>query len=118
MPATATRRLTTTQRGLGHAHRQQVAALLRLHEDGTACWWCGRPMFRDPQRNPDGRTLQGDHSKARSMGGTIADRLLHASCNESRGDGSRDAQRPAVTGQPVENRRSDEDRARWCLMGW
>jgi hypothetical protein len=60
--------------------------------------------------------LDGDHSIARSRGGTVADRLLHAECNRARGDGSRDAQRPAVTG------RADElvdDRARWCVMaGW
>ncbi|MGW0052055.1 hypothetical protein [Nocardia nova] len=118
MATTAARRATTTQRGLGHAHRQQVAALLRLHVDGSPCWWCGLPMFRDPERNPDERMLQGDHSKPRSMGGTVADRLLHASCNESRGDGSRDAQRPAVTGQALDRRESDAERARWCLMGW
>jgi hypothetical protein len=60
-------------------------------------------MYRDPGRNPDRRALHVDHSKSRSefgIGNTVADRLLHASCNEQRGNGSRDDQRPALTGQP------------------
>ena len=53
-------------------------------------------MWRDATRNPDRRPLHADHTKARSRGGTIADRLLHAGCNEARGDGSRDDDRPAA----------------------
>lgn len=118
MASTAARRLTTTQRGLGHVHQQQVAALLRILEDGTPCWWCGKSMHRDRSLNWDGRQLEGDHSKARAVGGTMTDRLLHGTCNGQRGDGSRDDRRPALTGEAFETRRSDEDRARWCLMGW
>ncbi|MBF6411214.1 hypothetical protein [Nocardia farcinica] len=92
-------RRTTTQRGLGWTHRQQVAGLKARHVDGTPCWWCDRPMYRDAGRNWDRRTLEGDHSKARSLGGTRADRLLHSTCNRERGDGRRDHMRPAITGR-------------------
>ncbi|MGW5377452.1 hypothetical protein ACWESM_18600 [Nocardia sp. NPDC003999] len=57
-------------------------------------------MYRDARRNPDGATLEGDHSTPRSRGGRVADRLLHSTCNRQRGDGSRDHLRPAVTGEP------------------
>lgn len=55
-------------------------------------------MFKDPARNFDGKTLEGDHSEARSRGGRKADRLMHSTCNRQRGDGSKDELRPAVTG--------------------
>lgn len=55
-------------------------------------------MFRDILRNWDKRKLQGDHSHARTHGGTRTDRLLHATCNEQRGDGTRDHLRPVLTG--------------------
>ena len=74
-------------------------------------------MYRDAGRNPDERQLQGDHSKARAVGGTVTDRLLHAACNGQRGAGDHDDRRPAITGQPFE-RGDSGDRARWCLMGW
>lgn len=92
---------TTTQRGVGYRHRKQVEYLHSTHIDGTPCWWCGKPMYRDPGRNWDGRRLSGDHSIPRSKGGTIADRLLHWQCNTDRGDGDRDDQRPALTGEKV-----------------
>jgi hypothetical protein len=98
------------RRGLGHRHRKVREALLRRHVDGTPCWWCGQPMFRDPARNfdynPDSRdpgngALAADHTHARTHGGITADRLLHGICNKERGDGRRDHLRPAVTGRPV-----------------
>lgn len=46
-------------------------------------------MYREPKHNHDGLALHADHSLARSLGGTLPDRLLHATCNESRGDGTR-----------------------------
>lgn len=58
-------------------------------------------MWRDPDRNPDGAPLEADHSRSRANHGTTgnhADRLLHMRCNRERGDGSRDHQRPAITG--------------------
>ncbi|ODQ97054.1 hypothetical protein BFG51_02735 [Dietzia alimentaria] len=89
---------STTERGLGWRHQQDVESLRRRHVEGTACWWCGRPMFKDPARNFDGKTLEGDHSEARSRGGRKADRLMHSTCNRQRGDGSKDELRPARTG--------------------
>lgn len=55
-------------------------------------------MYRAPERNWDERKLEGDHSIARSRGGTRADRLLHSTCNRRRGAGDHDDQRPALTG--------------------
>lgn len=97
---------TTTERGLGWTHRQQRARLIARLVDGAPCPCldlgdCGRgcpcraaghglPMYRDPDRNVDGRPLEADHTIARSQGGKRADRLLLATCNRSRGDGTRD----------------------------
>ncbi|MFW0787632.1 hypothetical protein AAFP35_24315 [Gordonia sp. CPCC 206044] len=99
-----TRRHTTTSRGLGWTHQQAVQRLKTRHIDGSPCWWCGQPMYRDRRRNWDHASLEGDHSTARSRGGTIADRLLHMTCNRERGDGSRDHLRPALG-----TRRDDAD---------
>lgn len=87
---------TTTQRGLGWQHQKQRKALLAKHRDGDLCEHCGEPMFKT-------QPLQADHSVPRSLGGTKADRLLHAWCNESRGNGTRvpttasDAWTPGIT---------------------
>lgn len=96
--STPDRKPTTTELGLGWRHQQQLASLKANHLDGTPCWWCGQPMFLDADRNPDRKTLSGDHSRSRAQGGTETDRLLHADCNSARGDGSRDDARPALTG--------------------
>lgn len=88
----------TTARGLGWQHQRTRAQLLAQHTDGTPCWWCGRPMFKQPERNWDTAPLEADHTLSRSQGGTRADRLLHSVCNRQRQDGSRDHLRPAVTG--------------------
>lgn len=80
---------STTARGLGWQHQKQRERLLRMHRDGDACWWCGEPMYRS-------QSLDADHEEARINGGALASRLLHSSCNRSRKDGARDAQRPAV----------------------
>ena len=89
-----THRRTTTQRGLGYRHKKQVEHLKSVHIDGTPCWWCGEPMFLS-------QPLSGDHSVPRAIAGpnALADRLLHGPCNSDRGDGSRDDQRPALTGK-------------------
>jgi hypothetical protein len=92
------RKANTTDRGLGWPHQQAVARLLRRLVDGTHCWWCALPMFKDKTRNWDGKTLAGDHTVPRMAGGTLADRLLHGQCNSQRGDGSWDHDRPALTG--------------------
>lgn len=113
------RKRTTTQRGLGWAHRQQVAALFTRHQDGTLCWWCDRPMYRTAQRNWDRATLEGDHSTPRSQGGRVADRLLHSTCNRSRGDGSNDDQRPSMTGvHPKKASTADRPDLGVLAMAW
>lgn len=81
----------TTSKGLGWSHQKRRAALLRALVDGTPCAECGLPMDRSQQ-------LDADHSIPRSQGGTRADRLLHATCNRSRGDGtSRLSFKPVVS---------------------
>lgn len=99
---------TTEQLGLGWRHRQQREHLLAQHIDGSPCpclnlndcgpsCLCrphgrGLPMYRDRYRNPDHMPLEADHSNPRALGGTLADRLLLATCNRSRGDGTRYAE--------------------------
>ncbi|MFC9555565.1 hypothetical protein ACFTWF_32540 [Rhodococcus sp. NPDC056960] len=90
---------TTTEKGLGWQHQKQRDRLLRAHTDGTACWWCDQPMYRDKTRNHDGEALAADHTHARANGGTTADRLLHGRCNKERGKGDRDHLRPALAAQ-------------------
>lgn len=98
MPTRRAARKTTTEKGLGWAHQQAVARLLRKHVDGGLCWWCGLPMFKDRHRNWDGKTLAGDHTVPRVAGGQLADRLLHGMCNSQRQDGRYDDVRPTVIG--------------------
>jgi hypothetical protein len=93
---------TTTAKGLGHDHQQHRDNLMARHVDGRRCWWCGKPMFKDPKRNPDKMALHADHKRSRSRFGVMrnaANRLLHAKCNIARGDGSKDHLRPALTAQ-------------------
>lgn len=87
----AAARKTTTARGLGHAHKVRALQLKRDHIEGSICWWCGEPMYL-------AQGLHADHSVSRAAGGRMADRLLHDTCNEQRGDGHRDHMRPAITG--------------------
>lgn len=89
---------STTARGLGWAHQKQRARLEAAHRNGTPCWWCGQPMYRDQDAhlNPDGHVLNADHSNPRANGGTQADRMMHDTCNKSRQAGKRDDERPAI----------------------
>ncbi|WP_072691759.1 HNH endonuclease [Rhodococcus marinonascens] len=105
-------------RGLGYAHRQQRERLLRKHVDGNPCYWCGRPLYRDPAQNWDGNALHADHTIARSQGGTVADRLVHDLCNKQRQDGRNDHLRPAVTGINVADARAVDDQLGLRLMPW
>lgn len=100
-------RRTAHERGLGAAHQRRRTALINAHRDGTPCWWCGAPMYREPTHNPDREPLHADHSTARAHGGTRADRLLHARCNRERRTGEHDALRPAVTGRPLRDTLAD-----------
>lgn len=93
------RHKTRAQRGLGHDHDIIRRGLMARHVDGTPCWWCGKPMYRDKTRNHDGMPLAADHSHARAYGGRKADRLLHFTCNAQRGAGDRDDTRPAAREQ-------------------
>lgn len=101
------------ERGYGQAHKSVRKRLIYLHKDGTPCWWCGEPMFREAGNNPDGQPLAADHINA---GGAAkheqASRLLHFTCNSARKDGSKDHLRPAVApwvkrDKPVERKRSE-----------
>lgn len=106
----ARKRPSKAARGYDANHAPHVRRLHENHVDGTPCWWCGLPMFRDRTKNPDydpnamrsdgkpdtsSGSLHGDHSNGKKNGG-IADRLLHGLCNKQRGDGSRDHERPAL----------------------
>lgn len=88
---------TTTQRGLGWEHQKQRKRLLAKHRDGDLCDYCGEPMYKS-------QPLQADHTQPRSLGGTVADRLLHAWCNESRGNGTRVASASAVMSETITSR--------------
>lgn len=99
---TRKRQRTTTQKGLGWDHQQNRKRLLKALVDGTPCEYCGRPMFKTQE-------LDADHELARNHGGRKANRLLHASCNRRRKDGSNDA--PTLEKARI-------DRAKWCLLQW
>ena len=71
------RKLTKAQQGRGWAHDKTRARLIHNHTDGTPCWWCGKPMYRDAKLNWDKRALHADHSKALGQYGAhnnLADR--------------------------------------------
>jgi hypothetical protein len=126
MPTTKAK-LSTTAKGLGHRHRQDRAALMRVHTNGKACEWCGRPMYDDVNReknwdykpgstNPDSGKLHADHGeKSRDecirLGLPIprANRLLHGACNIQRGNGGNDHLAAAGSGQ----RETDELAMAW-----
>lgn len=67
----------------GQAHKKQRNSLLLHLRDGEQCGWCGRLMTRDMILHAD-HTIEGQH----------ATRLLHAACNEQRGDGLEDYRAP------------------------
>lgn len=100
------KRPSPAARGYNHVHTARANTLRRNHIDGTPCWWCGEPMYRDRTRNPDydpdavrsdgnpdttSGVLHADHVE-----GPHATRLLHGKCNSARGDGSRDHERPSL----------------------
>jgi hypothetical protein len=111
---------TTTQRGYGHDHQENRQRLLGRHVDGRACWWCGRPMYRDKTRNWDGHPLEAHHTKSLARHGRTsrnrADALLHKTCNIQCGDGTHDDQRP-TNQQRVDTTQLDDGLGA-LAMGW
>ena len=101
----------TSARGLGWRHQQAVETLRRKHRDGSACDWCGRPLWLD--RPATGITTRMVHrvsgtltrpqrhhrAEAIRLGKPIPlpDRLLHQTCNIQRGDGGHDHLAPTNT---------------------
>lgn len=76
------------QRGYDWTHRNNRQRLLYNLVDGTPCEWCGKPMYKDPDRNFDHAPLEADHTKdLKHHGPSKADRLVHRHCNRSRRDG-------------------------------
>ncbi|AZA08711.1 hypothetical protein [Corynebacterium pseudopelargi] len=97
------RKRTTKERGYHHQHQKIRKAMLTNMTQGQPCWWCGKPMYREAERNPDGKPLAADHLQAGGAGlNQAAGRLLHFSCNSARQDGKRDHLRPALAKKPVE----------------
>ncbi|MFA1432601.1 AAA family ATPase [Corynebacterium diphtheriae] len=91
---------TTTQRGYGWRHQKARRALLAQHKDGDPCWWCGKPMWKDKNKNHDGLPLAADHDQAAgAKNHQRAKRLLHGSCNSQAKDHANDHQRPALQKQ-------------------
>lgn len=110
MATAVARRKTTTEKGLGHRHRQQVeqlfSALPPVGDPRNPCDVCRRPRHKDRTKNydynpnssnPANGVLQGDHSKMsraeairRGLPIQLPDRLLHGECNRLRGEGLND----------------------------
>lgn len=89
---------TTKQRGYDNRHKRIRKRLIATMTPGTPCWWCGKPMYPEAEKNPDGRPLAADHVQAGGAGrNEAAGRLLHFTCNSARQDGARDDTRPAIT---------------------
>lgn len=96
---------STTERGYGWKHQQQRERLLRAHKDGTPCSHCGKPMYRDPDRNFDGAPLEAQHADALAnhadkQRAPLASELMHRFCNRSLGDGTREVTPPGQTPAP------------------
>ena len=90
---------TTAQRGYDHNHKQNRRRLLTRHIDETPCYWCGKPMFKDAnkEKNWDGKPLHAHHPEGQPTR-TTATELLHDTCNKQCGKPrTRDDLRPALT---------------------
>ena len=113
---------TTKQRGYAGTHIRIRRGLLAGLVDGTSCYWCGLPMFREPTKNWDARPLAADHDTEKARDRGRAGRLLHFTCNSQRQDGRFDNERPAVLGCAVqewnERRREVADQAEAVPFVW
>lgn len=109
---TKSKETNTTKRGYGHTHQKQRRILVAQHIDGTPCEECGKPMYKEPDRNFDHAALEADHGPGHALKytnnkrQTLATRLLHRTCNRSGGAWDRptrnvgaknDGQTPAIT---------------------
>ena len=95
--------------GYGWDHRRNRARLMYNLVDGSPCPFCGKALYKEPAKNFDGAALEADHTKdIKHHGQNPADRLIHRTCNRSRGDGhdersplnkaKREAERATPTG--------------------
>lgn len=97
---TAKKQTTTTARGYGWKHQKQRDRLLYNHQDGTPCWWCGLPMYRNKNQNWDQKPLAADHTNPNgAKNNQLANQLLHGHCNSQAQDHKNDHLRPALTGR-------------------
>lgn len=91
---------TTTARGYGWRHQKQRERLLYNHKDGTPCWWCGQPMYRNKTQNWDHKPLAADHPNPNgAKNNQPATQLLHSNCNSQAQNHTKDHLRPALTGR-------------------
>jgi len=73
---------TTTQRGYGYKHHQKTRKNLLFNlVDGTECEYCGKPMFRAPDKNFDHAALEADHVDRDKT--QPPKRLIHRKCNRT-----------------------------------
>ena len=73
---------TTTQRGYGYKQHQKTRKNLLFNlVDGTECEYCGKPMFRAPDKNFDGAALEADHVDRDKT--QPPKRLIHRKCNRT-----------------------------------
>ena len=86
----AKKTLSSSQRGYGGRHKRIRQSLLAQLVDGTPCSWCGKPMYKDKERNFDKAALEADHERSIKYFGKHqnATRLLHRRCNRQRGAGN------------------------------
>lgn len=89
------------ERGYDWTHRRNRQRLLYNLVDGSPCPFCGKPLHKEPAKNFDGAALEADHTKdIKHHGQNPADRLIHRTCNRSRGDGH-DERSPLATPGPA-----------------
>ena len=96
---------STTERGYGWKHQKQRERLMRAHRDGTPCSHCGKPMYRDPDKNFDGAELEAQHvdplaNYDNKLAAPLASELMHRFCNRSLHDGTREVTPPGQTPAP------------------
>lgn len=69
-----------------------------MYRDRTKNWdYNPRATRRDGKPDTSSGSLAADHTQPRSTNrNSIADRIIHGTCNKERGDGTRDHLRPAL----------------------